>query len=219
MAGNTEMLDVFDRYMNPAGTLPRSVAHGMSGEAPPESWHAAASFFLLRKGVTGDVEVLLQLRDRGKAVYPGKFCASASGHVSAGETPEDAAREIKEEIGVDIPGSAMVPFGIRISEDRCPRGRWVDREFVHRFFKVLSDPVPFVLEPGSVTALVSLPLSSVPGLADGGLSPVGLLAGEIDGPAARVSAPDLAHGTLTDLMDLTVAFRAWKFRLAVGGRG
>ena len=44
--------------------------------------------------------VLLQRRSRMKDLFPGYFCASASGHVSSGETyAETAVRETEEELG------------------------------------------------------------------------------------------------------------------------
>lgn len=47
---------------------------------------------------------LLQLRSVHKDLFPGYYCASASGHVASGETYDDTARrEIIEELGVAPP--------------------------------------------------------------------------------------------------------------------
>jgi isopentenyldiphosphate isomerase len=44
--------------------------------------------------------VLLQRRSRTKDLFPGYYCASASGHVASGETyAETAVREMEEELG------------------------------------------------------------------------------------------------------------------------
>jgi isopentenyldiphosphate isomerase len=48
--------------------------------------------------------VLLQRRSHAKDLFPGYLCASASGHVAAGEGyAQSAAREIQEELGVSLP--------------------------------------------------------------------------------------------------------------------
>ncbi len=53
--------------------------------------------------------VCLQRRSLGKALYPGRWDLSSSGHVRAGESREDAAiRELFEELGVRAPRLALV---------------------------------------------------------------------------------------------------------------
>jgi isopentenyldiphosphate isomerase len=48
--------------------------------------------------------VLLQRRSRSKDLFPGYYCASASGHVASGEEYEQTARrEVQEELGVALP--------------------------------------------------------------------------------------------------------------------
>lgn len=56
--------------------------------------------------------VLLQLRSSRKDLYPGFYCASASGHVTAGDTYEETARrELAEELGVS---AALTPLGVTL---------------------------------------------------------------------------------------------------------
>jgi isopentenyldiphosphate isomerase len=51
-----------------------------------------------------DGRLLLQRRSQQKDLFPGYYCASASGHVMAGEEyAETAAREIAEELGIAPP--------------------------------------------------------------------------------------------------------------------
>lgn len=58
-------------------------------------------------------EVLLQKRSATKRFSPNKWSLCA-GHVDAGESLEDAAlRELKEEVGIDITASDLVPFAER----------------------------------------------------------------------------------------------------------
>jgi isopentenyl-diphosphate delta-isomerase len=48
-------------------------------------------------------EVLLQLRSKDKKTFPNVWDVSVAGHISAGETPLDAAlREIEEEVGIRV---------------------------------------------------------------------------------------------------------------------
>ena len=48
-----------------------------------------------------DNRLLLQRRSQSKDLFPGYFCASASGHVASGETYESTAqRELREELGI-----------------------------------------------------------------------------------------------------------------------
>ncbi len=49
-------------------------------------------------------EMLLQKRSRNMDMYPGKWTYATAGHVTSGESYEQTAkRELKEEIGIDIP--------------------------------------------------------------------------------------------------------------------
>ncbi len=54
--------------------------------------------------VNGKNEVFLQKRSMSKDLYPGYYTGSATGHVDYGEEyDEAAARELKEELGIDAP--------------------------------------------------------------------------------------------------------------------
>jgi isopentenyldiphosphate isomerase len=76
-------------------------------------WHAAFHCCLIyRRGGSGCV--LFQLRSRAKRIAPGRFDVSVGGHYAAGEGPEQAGpREIREELGLDIPYGQLIPVGRR----------------------------------------------------------------------------------------------------------
>jgi 8-oxo-dGTP diphosphatase len=62
----------------------------------------AAYVALLRPAAEGGEEVLLQLR-RGTGFMDGRWACGAAGHVEAGESVlEAAAREAREELGVEV---------------------------------------------------------------------------------------------------------------------
>lgn len=62
-------------------------------------WHKVAYIFV----VNSKGEIILQKRSKEKATNPNKWTASASGHLSVGDTDlEGAMRELEEEIGVKV---------------------------------------------------------------------------------------------------------------------
>lgn len=105
-----ELADVVDENNVLTGkTLPRSEIrkNGL--------WQRASHVWIYNS--KGDL--LLQLRARDKKLFPGLWDISASGHVMAGETPEEAAiREVKEEVGLDISKSDLILVEVRKKEVR-----------------------------------------------------------------------------------------------------
>jgi len=88
-------------------------------------WHASAQVWF----VTSDNEVLLQKRALNKDTYPGLWDISVAGHLSAGDTPKQAAvREIKEEIGLQIEESQLC-FLKLLKRSKIPKVGFLDNEF------------------------------------------------------------------------------------------
>lgn len=87
-----EYLDILDENGNKIGvTKSRKDAH-RDGD-----WHKTAFIFV----VNDNGEIILQKRSQKKETNPNKWTASASGHISAGDTDiEGAIRELEEEIGI-----------------------------------------------------------------------------------------------------------------------
>lgn len=86
------------------GTVRRGEAH-----RNPALIHRSVQIIVF----SGDGRVLLQRRSSAKDLYPGYYCASASGHVASGEDyAATAERELAEELGVSAPltylGKAIV---------------------------------------------------------------------------------------------------------------
>lgn len=96
-----EFFDVVDEQDRVLGRAPRSVVHRH------HLLHRAAHIFLFNpRG-----ELLVQLRSEWKDEYPLCYTSSASGHLGAGESYDEAApRELEEEIGVRAPLKRLVKF-------------------------------------------------------------------------------------------------------------
>jgi isopentenyldiphosphate isomerase len=100
-----EIFDLVDELDNVIGQVRRGDAH-----RNPKLLHRSVQALVF----DGAGRVLLQLRSLRKDLFPGYYCASASGHVIAGDTYEETARrELEEELGVSAPltflGKALVP--------------------------------------------------------------------------------------------------------------
>ena len=87
-----ELFDIFDATGKPTGMERRSRVHREG------LWHRAASVFLFRS----DGRLIVQRRNAGKDVCPGKWDLSAAEHLKPGETFEQGAhRGLREELGVE----------------------------------------------------------------------------------------------------------------------
>jgi isopentenyl-diphosphate Delta-isomerase len=93
MLAGEEFFDVVDPDDRVIGRAPRSVVHARG------LLHRAVHIFVFN----ARRELLLQLRSAEKDEYPLCYTSSASGHLSAGETYEEAApRELQEELGISV---------------------------------------------------------------------------------------------------------------------
>jgi isopentenyldiphosphate isomerase len=87
-----ELFDLVDRDDHIIGQVRRGDAH-----RDPSRIHRSVQILVF----ASDDRLLLQRRSPSKDLFPGDYCASASGHVARGETYETTAqREIHEELGI-----------------------------------------------------------------------------------------------------------------------
>jgi isopentenyldiphosphate isomerase len=100
-----ELIEIVDGRDRPLAAMDISDAHRQSLS------HRAVLILVYDPGR----KIYLQRRSLAKALYPGRWDVSASGHVKAGESREDAAlRELYEEIGISAAGLKLlteVPAG------------------------------------------------------------------------------------------------------------
>ncbi len=133
--GTEELFDVLSPVGKPTGEVkPRSAVH-RDGD-----WHRAFHCWLVWRGGDGAARLLLQRRGPDKDTYPGYVDVAVGGHLSAGETVADAAREVDEEMGLTVDLGDLVWLGTRRVERIAPG--WVDREFQEVYVDLLGNALP-----------------------------------------------------------------------------
>lgn len=102
-----EFLNLIDSHSRLTRTAkPRSLVH-RDGDL-----HPTVHIWLIKRRDMG-IFALLQKRSHEKDVNPDCYDVSAAGHVSqGGEFRHAAVRELKEELGVDIPGDKLELIGL-----------------------------------------------------------------------------------------------------------
>jgi isopentenyldiphosphate isomerase len=152
-----EQLEVYDADGNPTGTAKRRADIHRDGD-----WHLAFFCWI----VTSDGRVLLQKRAASKDVWPGRWDASAAGHVRFGEGLAGALREVEEELGVAPPGIADLDYLGRFSTVSTHDNGIVCREHQDTF-RWRSDRALSEYRPGpEVASLLLVPLSEIASLGD-----------------------------------------------------
>jgi isopentenyldiphosphate isomerase len=119
-------------------------------------WHGAFHCLIFYRREGRD-RALFQRRSREKKIAPGLFDVSAGGHYAAGEGAAAAGpREIREELGLTVPFSSLVPVGRRIFV-YCFLSDVFEYEFQNVFLLPLDTrPDRLVLQPGEVDAVLEL---------------------------------------------------------------
>ncbi|HEY2877693.1 NUDIX hydrolase [Nocardioides sp.] len=117
----------------------------------------ASYVFLLRPGTGDGDEVLLQLR-QNTGYMDAHWAAAAAGHVERGETAYDAAaREAREEIGVDVDDLSFVT-----SMQRTRHAELVDERIDFFFTCRAWTGEPRIVEPAKCAGMDWFPLDALP---------------------------------------------------------
>jgi isopentenyldiphosphate isomerase len=158
-----EPLEVFDANGEPTGVVKSRAAVHRDGD-----WHLAFFCWIVRRASDGSaaLEVLLQKRASTKDVWPGRFDASAAGHVRFGETSAESAREIEEELGLHADVAELEPLA-RHRQEHVHENGLVDRE-LHDVHLLRSDRLLEDYRPGpEVAGIASVALDELVELASG----------------------------------------------------
>ncbi len=173
MAVTEELFDIYDDNMNFLGVKPRSQVH-RDGD-----WHRSFHCWVIYRDVSGEDYMLVQRRAPDKDTYPDYFDLSVGGHLSAGETLEQAVREIDEELGLHVEFSDLIPVGLRVAASK-PSAETTDREFNHIFFLVHEQPLEQYAPNDEVSGIAVIRIRDA----------LALCAGEIETISARYARFD-----------------------------
>ncbi|SFT20129.1 NUDIX domain-containing protein [Paenibacillus sp. BC26] len=164
-ASEEEHFDIYDEAGAWLGTAPRSEVHARG------LWHRSIHCWLARRD--GDRKlVLFQQRSSDKDTYPGFYDITAAGHLTAGESMRDAAREIEEELGASVPFEALIPLGeARKEAAGFAKGTaFVDREVSEVYGFVYDAPLgSLTLQAEEVAGVYEADLEEMIALFDGEL--------------------------------------------------
>jgi isopentenyldiphosphate isomerase len=158
----TELLEVFTSSGVPTGAAKSRAAIHLDGD-----WHLAFHCWVVRRG---GQQVLLQRRSLLKDTFPGCWDAAAAGHWRFGESAVQAAREIEEELGIEVAFADLEYRGRERSARRMPNGL-IDRE-LHEVY-LLHDERPlgaYRPDPAEVIGLAAFPAGDLMSLAAGHLA-------------------------------------------------
>ena len=185
-----ELLEVYDAAGNPTGkALPRGQVH-LEGH-----WHLAFFCWVARPGPRGP-EILLQHRAARKDVWPLRFDGSAAGHVRFGESLHEAAREVREELGIQVGLDDMLSLGRHQQEHRHANGI-IDRE--HQAVHLLVQGPPdtdYAPDPREVAGLAWITTDDLLALIEGRRSEATVRYRAVD------AAPDAFEDRVLTLADL-----------------
>lgn len=216
-AVNEEIFDIYDEQGNPIGTAARSEVHAAG------YWHRTFHCWLVRVGEDGGARVLFQRRSDDKDTNPGRYDITAAGHLAAGETIEDAVREMDEELGLAVSFEELVPYGTVREESvgEVHGRRYIDREVSHVFgFVTDRPPRLFELQPEEVAGLYEADARQLLDLMEGRTANV-----QAEGIRLRNgrAESDLADVRVSDFVprDLSYYVEVIDFlqKLALNGRG
>ena len=122
-----ELVEVVDLRDRPLAVVPLAEAHRQV------LLHRAVLVLVYNR----EGKVFLQRRSNAKQLFPGRWDLSATGHVQAGESREEAAiRELEEELGVRVERLAL--------REEVPAGVETGFEFITLFSagRILAEPSP-----------------------------------------------------------------------------
>lgn len=161
---NQELFDIYDEHDRKIGTAPRDEVHAKG------YLHHSFHCWIVRDTPEGR-HILFQKRQDSKDTFPGLFDITAAGHLSAGETVEDAIREVEEELGIPVRMDELTSLGtIDHYATGTAGGRsFIDREKCFVFGLLLDVPLTaYRLQVEEVAGLYEARLDDAIALFEGG---------------------------------------------------
>lgn len=144
-----EYIDIIDEAGNPTGEVRTYAKVHREGLR-----HRTAHIWI----VDGAENILLQKRSASMRFFPNHWDATVGGHIDSGETSKEAAlREMREEIGLQVPESAFVPIGSFSGRIENEDGSHIENELVDVFVVRLDiRPSDLSIDAGEVGAVRAL---------------------------------------------------------------
>ncbi|WP_158318785.1 NUDIX hydrolase [Robertmurraya kyonggiensis] len=143
-----ELLDILDENYQVIGQETRENVH------EKELLHAAFQCWFI-KIFDGKPYILFQKRN-SRVNYPNLLDTTAAGHLSAGEGPEQGAREIEEELGITIPFEDLSSLG-KIRDTLPWRTDKIDNELCHLYAYQYDSPLQsLTLQASEVEGIVCI---------------------------------------------------------------
>lgn len=122
-------------------------------------WVGAYNVWILQKDP--DPCIIYQIRSDKSVLAPNKVDVAAGGHYISGETQEDVAREVQEELGITYDVADLTRIGRRLFAAIDEKGREVRK--VLDIFLVVDENVieKSTLDPVEVAGILKLPLKDL----------------------------------------------------------
>jgi isopentenyldiphosphate isomerase len=154
-----ELLEILDSTGHPSGRAKSREAVHIDGD-----WHQAFHCWIVRDHGR---QVVLQRRSLQKDTFAGFWDAAAAGHWRFGESAEEAAREIAEELGLQVSFSNLVYRGRERAASRFANGL-IDREFHQVYVLELDAPLgAYRPDPSEVIGVAAFESVDLMALASG----------------------------------------------------
>jgi isopentenyldiphosphate isomerase len=199
----TELLEVFDAEGTPTGRGKARAAIHLDGD-----WHQAFHCWILRHNKR---EVVLQRRSLQKDTFAGCWDAAAAGHWRFGEGPAEAAREIAEELGLEVSFADLEYRGREAGAREFENGL-IDREH-HQVYVLESDKplAEYRPDPAEVIGLAAFVAEDLLALVEGRLA-------ELRATESVLVSPDgvLQSAEVTVRQDDLVPYSGARLRRTLG---
>src|SRR5699024_3282078 len=140
-----EMVRTFDQNHSYIGNQSREAVHRQG------LWHETFHCWFVDEHY-----VYVQKRSAQKADFPSLFDITAAGHLAADETVEDGIREIEEELGIEVPFTALSKLAT--IQDVIQLPGFYDYEFAHVYmYHTTVQGADVTLQSEEVEGLYRLP--------------------------------------------------------------